>query len=353
MTIVERIRAFFFAKRRWQWVLVGVAIVALGQYLDAKAIKPQGLAQSGVRLTGRLHDRLALAQPQMISEVYGRAAAGRHGIGLCGPTAATGTLELVPSHLKRHSTRRPPPPGWQTPRAGPSDSIGPSDAIGRAMAPLEREAGLPPPAAPSLKDALRAARAKYPDRAPGSTDDPFGRITRERGFGATPIALPPVPRDGPPPPPKNAWDCSRGWLAMLDSAALTLRTTPEVGYAVWSGGGWSATILFALTLLAVAAVLVALWRTKDIGCAAIPASLIILSAGPLAAAGMFWLMLQVLLVLTTVVGKVLAGLAILLGWIAVAWKLGMFVVSSLSAGDDAQKNIASLKATFGRTPDAN
>ena len=345
MTILERLRAFFFAKRRWQWVLVGVTIVAVGHYLDARKIEiePKSLVESGKRLTERLHDRLALAQPQTIAALYGRAGAGRHGIGLCGQTAALEPLRLNPDHLKRHAMRPPAPPGWRTHQA-------PATPIDDAIAPLERDAGLPTPHPTiDLAAILRQERITHPAPMPGTGGDPFANMAgsyslRHDPPGPSPATLP------PPPPPKGTWHCSDGWMRTADSAALTLRVTPEVGYAVWAEGGWSATILFALTILAMATALVSLWSTKDMGCAVFPATLIILSAGPFIAGGIFWLMLWVLLALTAALGKVLAGLAIVVGWIAAGWKMAKFVVESLTTGDETHENIKSLKASFGGEP---
>ncbi|MBY0521174.1 MAG: hypothetical protein K2P79_12210 [Sphingomonas sp.] len=348
MTIVERMKAFFFAKRGWRWLLLGVAIVAVGHYLEAKKIEPKTLADTGAKLTDRLHDRLALIQPQTISKLYSRAGADRHGIGICGPTAATGPLELVPSHLKATAPAPPPPitPAWR-----PSPT--PGTPVDKAMAPLEREVGLPSPGDAAITEALRRARLKYPKPAPGAESDPFApivRITTDESYRQARENLPKAPAQRPKLPDTDKDWCRGGWLGVVDSAALTLRVTPEVGYAVWAGGGWSATILYLLTLLGMAAVLASMWTSKTIGGAVIPGTLAILAAGPFLAGGVFVVMLYLLLLLTAVLGKVLAGLAIVLAWITLGWKMVMFVVESLSAADDTHNAVKTLNETLGRAP---
>ncbi len=336
MTIGDRLRAFFFRKRRWQWVLVGVAIVAVGQYLDAHKVEPKSAAEAGVRLTERLHQRLASVQPQTIADLYGRAGAGRHGIGFCGPTAATGPLRLKPTHLKRRVAPASVP--WIE-RA----HLAPVTPLDGAMAPLERVAGLPTPRPTiDLAEILRREAIEHPARA-GDKSALLTGLSESRA----PIGLPEVPA----PTAKASWDCARGWLGIADSAALTLRVTPEVGYAVWAEGGWSTTILFALTLLAMTVLLMTLWGDSEkMGCAVFPVTLVILATGPVATGFVFWGMLWLLLGLTLALGKVFAGLAIVLAWIATGWKLAMLGVEALSRGDDAKENLETLQASLGRSP---
>lgn len=351
MTVFERIKAFFLRKRRWRWLVVGAVLVALGHYLEAQKMEPQSVIQQGQQLTQRLHDRLAALQPGAIADLYRRAGANRHGIGWCGPTAAVAPLTLGPAPDLKRSL----PPAAPVRLFPPSASSAIDDPTAKVMAPLERELGLPTPRPTlDLATALREAARRNPptqvDQAAGRIVDPLGPLRGARRLGdpldlAAPApALPPV--KAPPAAPSQ---CT-GWPAMLDAAALNLRVTPEIAYVVWSEGGWSATILLALTLAVIATLIVTVWRQKDAGCAVFPATLLLLVTGPLIAQGLFWLTLQLLLGFTLVLGQVLAGLALLLAWLASLSKLVMLAVETLNKTDEAEENFGSLKASLGMEP---
>lgn len=326
MTLVERLKAFLFRKRRWRWIAVGVALVAIGQILDAQNIEASTAAKRGVALTARLHNRLATLQPGAIADLYRRAGRDRHGIGWCGPTEAHEPLSLRPGpHLKRNPNAPPVDIATvlaEAARRHPAPVAGGADdPIGNVMAPLERQVGLP---------------------RPRLTPDPLGPLTEREGLGARQADVAPPPKRAAPD-----WNCERGWLAMIDAAALNLRTTPEIIWVVWKEGGWSATILLALTLAGMAALIISMWKTKDIGCAAFPATLVVLALGPLLAGGLFWVMLWALLALTKILGHVLAGLALVLGWLAGLSKIVMMGFEMLTKSDEAEENYEALKASLG------
>ncbi len=355
MTVFERIKAFFLRKRRWRWLVVGAVLVALGHYLEAQKMEPQSVIQQGQQLTQRLHDRLAALQPGAIADLYRRAGANRHGIGWCGPTAAVAPLTLGSApHLKRSLPSAAPAAPVRLLLPSASSAI--DDPTANVMAPLERELGLPTPRptldlATALREAARRHPATQVDQAAGRIVDPLGPLRGARRLGdsldlAAPApALPPVKA-----PPSAPSQCTNGWSAMLDDAALNLRVTPEIAYVVWNEGGWSATILLALTLAVIGTLIVTVWRQKDAGCAVFPATLLLLVTGPLIAQGLFWLMLQLLLGFTFVLGQVLAGLALLLAWVASLSKLVMLAVETLNKTDEAEENFGSLKASLGIEP---
>lgn len=329
MTLLERFKAFLSRKRRWQWLAIGVALVALGQYLEARKVEPRSMALYGQQLTLRLHDRLAALQPGAIADLYARAGRDRHGIGWCGSTAAREPLTLRPApHLARNPNA--PPADLATvlaeaARRHPAPATGElDDPMGNVMAPLGRQAGLP--------------RARL-------IPDPPGPLAEREGLGArqTDIAPPPTRVA-----PGSAGES--GWPAMVDAAALTLRTTPEIIWTVWKEGGWSATILLALTLAGMATLTLTVWNQKDIGCAALPATMAVLALGPIIAGGVFWLTLQLLLGLTAVLGHVLAGLALVLAWIAGLSKIVMIGIETLTKSDEAKENYEALKASLGMEP---
>lgn len=332
MTIYERIKAFLLRKRRWQWLLVGLAIVLLGRFVEARNIEPQSIAAMGQRLTVGLHDRLARAQPTMVTDLYTRAGAGRHGLGWCGPTKALAPLSLNPDHLER-KIRRANGGSGQSPV-----SPGAGELLAKGILPGSSEAGPPSPSStPDLAAVLRDAARRHPAET-GLGSDSIGEMVRDRDRGA-PTAAAPIA--------KPLWDCSQGWLNIADDAVLTLRITPEISYAVWTQGGWAATALLALTLGGMALVLVWIWNQKDIGCAAFPATLLIFCTGPLIAGGVFWLMLQLLLGFTAVLGTVLAGLTLVLTWIAAGSKMVAMLVEVITRGDEAREHFDTVRATFG------
>ncbi|WP_066650708.1 MULTISPECIES: hypothetical protein [Sphingomonas] len=349
MTLVERLKAFLFRKRRWQWIAVGIALVALGQYLEAQKIEPSSVAQQGAALTRRLHDRLAAVQPGAIADLYTRAGRDRHGIEWCGSTAARETLTPGPApHLERPYGALPADLEILRKRAARARAAAGSevaDPIGNVMAPLERDVGLPVPrpttdSTPLLREGL-GARPFTP--RPSDMERLRATIERERlATRTTPGDIAAATKAEP-----HAWNCDRGWLATLDTAALNLRVTPEIAWAVWQAGGWSTMMLLALTLAGMTTLILAVWREKDIGCAAVPITLFVLALGPAIAGGLFWLMLQLLLGLTVVLGHVLAGLALVLAWIAGLSKVVMIGIETLTKSDEAKENYDALKASLG------
>lgn len=360
MTIVDRLKAFLFRKRRWQWLAVGIALVALGQYLEAQKIEPSSMALQGQQLTMRLHDRLAALQPGAIADLYARAGRGRHGIGWCGPTAAAAPLTLDPKpHLERRYGATPADlqalRDEAARRRALSSGAG-ADPIGNVMAPLEREVGLPDPrgAADRLVTGRRSVLTDprlLPRQSPvqlnvnPDTDRLRALLDRE-GLGkgrSVADAIATMPK-------APASRCSGGWAATADSAVLNLRLTPEIAWVVWREGGWSTTILLALTLAGMVALILAVWTQKDIGLAAVPITLFVLALGPVIAGGVFWLMLQLLLGLTAVLGHVFAGLALVLAWIAGLLKIVMIGVETLTKTDEAKENFDALKASLGGEP---
>ena len=347
MTFLERLNAFLFRKRRWQWLAVGIALVAIGQYLEAQKVEAKSVAEQGQKLTLRLHDRLAALQPGAIADLYARAGRGRHGIGWCGPTAATEPLTLRPKpHLSRNPAAALAAEARRTFTLPPLATPLHDDAMGNVMAPLERRVDLPMPRSTAGRPPLSSDA--FGDRAllPGQRNvDPLRALAdRERlapgqGAGAAGVAA------ALRAPLKS--NCDRGWPAMFDAAALNLRTTPEIAWVVWKEGGWSATILLALTLAGMSTLIITVWNQKDIGCAAVPMTLFVLALGPVIAGGVFWLMLQLLLGMTVVLGHVLAGLALVLAWIAGLSKIVMIGFETLTKGDEAEENFESLKASLG------
>lgn len=348
---------FLTRKRSLRWLVVGVVLVALGHYLEAQKFEPQSFLRQGQVLTSGLHNRLAALQPGAIADLYRRAGAGRHGIGWCGPTAAATPLTLGPApHLQRSLPApaptavvpAPPPPSvsW------PSSSATLDDPIANIMDPLEREAGMARPRTrPDLSALLAESAQRLPptpaDRLRGQLD-PLGTLAGARRLGDPPdLAAAAAALTKATAPPAAPAHCTGGIPAMLDAAALNLRITPEIAFVVWKEGGWSATILLVLTLALIATLIVTVWNQKDIGCAAVPVTLALLGAGPLIAQGVFWVMLQLLLGLTLALGQVLAGLALLLAWLASVSKLAMLMIETLSKSDEAEENFGSLKASLG------
>lgn len=348
MTLVERLKAFLFRKRRWQWLAVGIALVVLGQYLEAQKFEPSSMARQGQKLTLRLHDRLAALQPGAIADLYARAGRDRHGIGWCGATAAREPLTTRPApHLERAYGATPADLDIlrdQALRRRGSLGSARDDAIGNVMAPLEREVGLPTPRPTADLTPLLREGVRDRSLAPRSSDDPLRALVERERLGARGM---PGDSAAATKAEAPAWHCDRGWLATLDAAALNLRVTPEIAWVVWREGGWSTVLLLALTLAGMTTLILAVWQEKDIGCAAVPITLFVLALGPVIAGGVFWLMLQLLLGLVAVLGHVLAGLALVLAWIAGLSKIVMIGVETLTKSDEAKENYDALKASLG------
>ena len=221
---VERAKSFFLRKRKKRWLLAGLALLLLGQWLDAKELSLGGIASTGVALTESMHERLEELDPGYVLDRY-----YERGIG----------------HLT-------------------------SDG-----------------------------------RAPG----------------------------------------------VFSSAWATVWATPAVARDIWRKGGWFERLLFALTFAGVVGGIAAAWRSKD---ATLPTAFFttvaLILMGPLLGSLLCWIVLQLLLLLTFLIGRVFAGLAVVAAVLGGAWQFGKTVIEFLKKADEAEESVQSVREIVAPKP---
>ena len=224
MTIGERFKAFFFKKRSWKWLLVGLAVVVVGHVLEGVPI-----LASLQRLTAWVAANLRAVQPFAIADAYFEATRGHRGLWFCPPVGADGC---------------------------------------------------------------------------GSV------------FGIANIGL------------------------------ASLFATPRVAATIWRDDGLLATILFGLTVLAMALTIISGWRDIDKPDGGFGKALLstagVLALGPLAGGVVFWILLQFLLLLTIIVGMVLAGITWFIATFGLLYKIAAILFEAVEKGEGLEKKAALL-----------
>ena len=162
---------------------------------------------------------------------------------------------------------------------------------------------------------------------------------------------------------RGLWFCApvgadHGCGSVIGAANMgiaSLLAVPHVGREIWHDGGALATILFGLTVAGIAIAIVGSWNDinkPDGGLGkTLLTTIMLLALGPLFAGVIFWLLLQLLLLLTFVFGAVLSGITWCIATFGVLYKFAMFLIEALKTGDELQEN-AVLLVGKGTPPEA-
>jgi len=135
-------------------------------------------------------------------------------------------------------------------------------------------------------------------------------------------------------------------FGLANIGLASLFAIPRVAATIWRDDGMLATLLFGLTVLAMAMTIGIGWRNISkpdggFGKAAL-GTVAILALGPLMAGVLFWLLLQLLLLLTLIVGAVLAGLTWCVATFGLIYKICALLFEAVDKGDVLEDNAAML-----------
>ena len=126
----------------------------------------------------------------------------------------------------------------------------------------------------------------------------------------------------------------------------SLFAIPRVAVTIWRDDGILATILFGLTILAMGLVIIGVWsdvNKPDGGPGkALLGTVGTLALGPLAGGVVFWVLLKFLVLLTIIVGMVLAGITWFIATFGLVYKIGALLFEAAEKGEGLEKKAALL-----------
>jgi hypothetical protein len=135
-------------------------------------------------------------------------------------------------------------------------------------------------------------------------------------------------------------------VGIANIGLASLFAIPRVAATIWRDDGMLATVLFGLTILAMALVIIGVWsdiNKPDGGLGkALLGTVGTLALGPLAGGVVFWVLLKFLLLLTIMVGMVLAGIAWFIATFGLIYKIGALLFEAAEKGEGLEKKAALL-----------
>ncbi len=144
-----------------------------------------------------------------------------------------------------------------------------------------------------------------------------------------------------------------GAFGLANSGIASLLALPQVIAIVWERGGLLTGVTMIVTLLLILGVIiasiVALFTPGKRG-EGVAGLLMGLALAPLFVGAIFWVMLQLLLLLTFVFGQVLAGAAWLIATFGALYQFAIFCLGVVQSADSLETNASLLSQKLPTTP---